>query len=193
MLTQLATLKARLGIATLDTTDDTLLTNIIKFVGGRFDGFCNRTLARQANALYEFQADVTDFCPPCYPLERIVKWELKSSEAAGWVEQTSVDHILRGCGVNLLQPLGSATDLARITYDGGYVQPGTTPSTGQIALPDVLEQAALEQSAYIYQRRNQLGIQSANGQNGSITINQGKQDLLPQVQAALQPFIRYLL
>ena len=48
MLAQLTTLKTRLGIT--DTTDDTLLTNLIKFASGRFDRECNRSFERAANA-----------------------------------------------------------------------------------------------------------------------------------------------
>jgi len=40
MLTQLSTIKSGLGIS--DTTDDTLLTNFVKFATGRFERECNR-------------------------------------------------------------------------------------------------------------------------------------------------------
>ena len=40
-----------------------------------------------------------------------------------------------------------------MTLTGGYVLPGTTPSAGQTALPDDLEQAAVEQVAYWFQKQ----------------------------------------
>jgi len=41
---------------------------------------------------------------------------------------------------------------------GGYVLPGTTPSAGQTALPDDLEQAAVEQVAYWFRNRDNTGL-----------------------------------
>jgi len=40
-----------------------------------------------------------------------------------------------------------------VTYTAGYVLPGDTPAAGQTALPDDLEQAAVEQVAYWFQKQ----------------------------------------
>ena len=50
MITQLLTVKTRLGIDEFDVTHDALLTNAIKAVSARFDQECNRTLARTVTA-----------------------------------------------------------------------------------------------------------------------------------------------
>jgi hypothetical protein len=55
MLTQLATVKARLGISVTDYDD--LLTAAIKAISTRFDKETNRTLARSTGATEEFPAD----------------------------------------------------------------------------------------------------------------------------------------
>ena len=72
MLTQLATIKARLAITVTDY--DTLLTNVIKAVSARFDNECNRTFARLENAAYEFDARETEILPLCYPIEAVARF-----------------------------------------------------------------------------------------------------------------------
>src|SRR5262245_15828192 len=118
MLTQLSTIKSRLGIAQVDTQYDALLTEAIKAVSAMFDNETRRTLARTLNATQEFSADETEIPLPCYPLESVSKFELKTSEADGWLEQAP-DYLVRGrCVVSLAASLGGPRQLARITYTG---------------------------------------------------------------------------
>jgi hypothetical protein len=160
MLTQLSTLKSRLSILDSDNTNDALLINAAKAVSTRFDAECNRTLARIENSVYEFPAESVEICCPCYPIETIARFELKTSEATGWVEQTGVQHLIRRhCVISLAAPLGSYRGQARIVYTGGYVLPGAAVGAGQTPLPADLEQAAVEQVAFWFQNRERLGLQ----------------------------------
>jgi hypothetical protein len=83
----------------------------------------------------------------------VTKFELKTTETEGWIEQTNIDFLLRrACILSLAQSLNFSTfnlqrPQARVTYTGGFVLPGTTPATGQTPLPSDLEQAAVEQVA----------------------------------------------
>ena len=90
MLTTLPTLKSRLSFLPADTTYDALLTTAIKSVSARFDKETNRTLARTVDATHEFGADETELIPACYPIESITKFELKTTETEGWIEQTNI-------------------------------------------------------------------------------------------------------
>ena len=74
--------------------------------------------------------------------------------------------------------------VARLTYTGGYVLPGTTPQSGQIALPDDLEQAAVEQVAFWFQNRDRLGLKT-HWPSGDAYRQFATQDLLDSVQAVL--------
>ena len=74
-LAQLSTVKNRLGIS--DTTDDTLLTNFIKFASGRFERQCNRLFDRQANTMEEFGAAACEFRVSRYPIESVSNFHLK--------------------------------------------------------------------------------------------------------------------
>ena len=160
MLTQLTTVKSRLGISAADTTQDDLLTRAIQAVSARFDGETGRTLERTVGAMHEFPGSEMEVLPPCYPVEAVTKFELKESESAGWVEQVGVEYLVRrSCVISLVCRLSAfSTQLGRVTYTGGYVLPGTTPAAGQTALPKDLESAATEQVAVWYQNRDKLGL-----------------------------------
>jgi hypothetical protein len=112
MLTQLTTVKARLGIAPADVSQDDLLTRAIEAVSARFDRECGRTLERTVGAQHQFPACETEIIPTCYPIEAVTKFELKTSEGLGWEEQLGVEYLLRGRSVISLVlpllPLGSA-------------------------------------------------------------------------------------
>src|SRR5436309_2381037 len=108
MLTQLTTLKSRLGIDEFDVKYDTLLTNAINAISTRFDSECNRTLTRTVGTVHEFSADDPEILVPCYPVETVTKLELKENEADGWTEQTNTEFLIRrSCTISLAQRLGS--------------------------------------------------------------------------------------
>src|SRR5437879_1463647 len=191
MLTQLVTVKARLALTVADY--DGILTNAIKAVSARFDHECNRAFARTANAAHEFSAEESELRPPCYPIESVTKFELKSNETDGWTEQTGIEHLIRRqCVISLLSPLSAllSPGLGRVTYTGGYVLPGTAPGAGQTALPDDLEQAAVEQVAYWYQNRDKLGLVRIWPHDGTFETF-AQLDLLIQVKAVLRKYERW--
>ncbi|HEY5909857.1 MAG TPA: hypothetical protein VJA21_04555 [Verrucomicrobiae bacterium] len=199
MLTQLATVKSRLGILETDTQYDALLTTAIKAVSARFDRETRRTLARQVDATQEFFPDDTEIIATRYPIESVTKFELKTDETEGWVEQTAIRYLVRAsCIISLqsplvfsLQPLAFPAT-ARVTYTGGYVLPGTTPGAGQTALPDDLEQAAVEQVASWFQKRDHQGIRTSWPYNGEYK-QFASLDLLPSVSAVLKSHARLSL
>ena len=81
----------------LTVTDcDDILTNAVKAFSARFDKETNRTPSRPASLTHEFAADETEISPPCYPIESVTKFELKSNETDGWTQQTGLKYLLRG-------------------------------------------------------------------------------------------------
>lgn len=189
----LTSVKRRCAIELADTADDVILAAAIGAIGQRFNKFCNRDLDRAADATYDFSAEQKFVLPPRYPIESVASWKLKTSEGDGWETQTGVEYLIRrGTLLELAAPLGAMTQIGRVTYTGGYVLPGTTPGTGQTALPDEINQAAVEQAVYWYQNRNRLGLTSVSGQG--VSLNQfADLDLLPSVKEALRPHVRMLL
>ncbi len=195
MLTQLSTVKARLGLSEFEVKDDALLTSAIQAISARFDKECRRTLARTVDATQEFNADETEIRVACYPLETVTRFELKRNETEGWLVQASPEHLLRGnCVISLPDPLGTSGELARVTYTGGYVLPGDSragvpPATP--SLPADLEQAAIEQVVFWYQNRDRVGVVRLWPKGG--TYEQfADLDLLPQVRAVLRHYERWM-
>lgn len=189
-LTQLTTLKARLGLGAEDVVDDALLGRIIAAVGGRFELECNRKFARTEDATYEFRADLMDIPVDRFPIEAVVSFHTKDNETDGWV--VAVADYLIGPTKNIIElaaPLGTSQQLARVTFDGGYVLPGATATTGQTELPTEIEQACIEQAAHWYRNRDRLGLNAASGEGGSVSI--GENDLLPGVLAVLRKYERW--
>src|ERR1017187_6517436 len=143
MLTQLATVKARLGLLDSDTQYDELLTRGIETFSARFDRECNRAFARTVAFCHKFPGGEVEVPVSCYPIEAVTKFELKSSESAGWVEQTGVEYLVRAnCVVSLtvpLWPLRSSAALARVTYTRGSVLPCTVPRARPPAHPPELQ------------------------------------------------------
>jgi hypothetical protein len=119
-------------------------------------------------------------------------FHLKSKETEGWVQQNNVEYLIRkACIISLLAPLASHLQVLRVTYAGGYVLPGTTPGSGQTALPDEIEQACVEQVAFWYQRRHQLGLASVPTSERNF-FRIAEFDLLPQVRKALEKYERWM-
>ena len=70
--------------------------------------------------------------------------------------------------------------------------PGTTPDPGQSALPDALEQAAVEQVAYWFRNRDTTGLIRHWPNNGTYQVF-AQLDLLREVRAVLKKYERFLL
>jgi hypothetical protein len=214
MLTQLPTLKARLGIPAYEIGHDALLADLIRFVTARFELECHRRFARRENATYDFRADALDVRVDRYPIESVSGFLLRRAGGEDWenvpgvVAQISVaDAVLE-----LAAPVGQAQERARVVYTGGYVLPGNTASPGQTPLPDELQQAAIEQITYLFENRNRLGLVSVGGGSGAIDIlrdlnllppgssetsgtvwfKYAQVDLLPNVRVILRHYTRLL-
>ncbi|HZR19149.1 MAG TPA: hypothetical protein VFE51_17815 [Verrucomicrobiae bacterium] len=200
MLTQLSTVKARLGLQPTDPTYDDLLVRVITAVSARFDQETHRTLARSENARFEFPAEACEIVIPCYPIESVTRFELKTSEGAGWIEQPAVDYLIRrNCILSLssaLADLQCATGnlppaLARVTYTGGYLLPDSSTVTGAVPLPADLEQAAIEQTVFWFQTREQVGVVRL-WPKGGLYEQFADPDLLPSVRQTLRQHTRLL-
>lgn len=198
MLAQLDKVKARVGL--IDTSMDEMITRVIEAVSVRFDRECNRTLARTVGAVEEFDGADTEIVVRCYPIETVSRFELKASEAEGWVEQSMPRYLVRrSCVISLSQALSFVSrdafgglGVGRVTYTGGYVLPGTTVGSGQTALPVDLESAAVEQVAAWFQQRDKLGLIRYWPSGGTYLVFI-QLPLLPQVSATLRTYQRWCI
>lgn len=196
-LTQLATLKARLGIT--DTTDDVLLASLILTAGAMFERYTNRKFERTEGATFEFRADSWEIVVDRYPIEIVIAFDLKSDENRSWQPvSASVLYVIRdACVISMQSVLGSADEQGRVMFNGGYVLPGATAESYQFALPDDLEEACLMQCQFWYQHRRQMGLSSAGGPAGSVSFEPKSVvtplAFLPTVELILQGYRRITL
>lgn len=193
-LTQLATVKARLELPESDVKDDVLLAGLIALVSGRIADFCNRKFGYLAEATYEFSADDTEVIVQRYPIaaDGVSKFEVKSSESGGWIEQAGQDFIIRrDCLISLTSLLGSSREQARVTFAGGYKLPGGDDDAE--ALPAQIDGACVEQVVYLYRNKSKLGLSSVSSEGGAVTFDAMAIDLLPTVAEALKQFRRIVL
>jgi len=88
--------------------------------------------------------------------------------------------------------MSTSRRIQALTYTAGYVLPGTSPSAGQTALPDDLEQAAVEQVAYWFRNRDKSGLVRSWPHDGTYEAF-AQSDLLLEVRSALKKYERFLL
>src|SRR5690348_16419292 len=194
MLTQLVTVKTRLALEPFDATYDAILTGAIEAFSARFDRDCNRTLCRTVDMVEQFNAGDLEIPVTCYPIESITSFELNTQ--SGWTAQTDVEYIIRrNCVISLATPLPrrtSADSVARVTYTGGYLLPGTPPVPAATPLPADLENATIEQVAFWFLNRDKLG-QIRTWPAGGNYVQLADTDLLPSVRATLKRYTRFTL
>lgn len=173
-LTQLATVKARIGLPEEDVKDDAYLEGLIDLVSGWFEKDTNRQFGYQEDSTEEFGGDAAEISVPRYPIapDGVTAFHLKSNETDGWQVQTGIDFLIRrNCILSLTTPIGSGREIGRVTYNGGYVLPGGEEVDDVLPLPEEIQRAIIEQIAYLYQNKDRLGISSISGSKGSISAN----------------------
>jgi hypothetical protein len=189
MITQLSTVKARLAIDEFDVKYDTLLTKAIKAVGKRFEKISRRKFERTVDFQQEFWIREVEIILLQYPLESVTKFETKNQEFGPWTEKTGVDYLVdRRCVISLKKRLGDE-GAGRVTYTGGFVLPGDTVGAGQTALPEDLEQAAVEQVAAWFMNRDKIGL-IRNWPKGGVYQELQQTELLPSVSEVLRAYQR---
>jgi hypothetical protein len=191
MLTQLSTVKARLGIDPSDIKDDELVTRMIEAMSARFDKECNRQFAREVNAEQEFWDGQAEILLLRYPVETVTRFEVKTDETEGWVVQPMPRFLLRShCVISLERPLAEGSGLGKVVYTGGYVLPGDTVGANQTRLPEDVEAAAVEMVAFWYQNRDRVGVLK-EWPKGGIYQEFADIDLIPSVRAVLEGYVRW--
>jgi hypothetical protein len=189
MLTTITAARERLGLP--DTKDDIWLTIAIGWATGIFEKVCNRQFGRVSGALQEFDACDQSILLRRYPVESVSLFSLRVGYA--WMPQNGARYDFDGPSgvVHIYAPLGTEGQRARVLYTGGYVLPGNVieADSGQTELPTEIQGACLEQVAYWYQRRDQLGLGSIATGGGSVSQS-GTMRLLPIVEETLIPHRR---
>jgi len=194
-LGSLTLLKSRLlpAQAVAQTDQDTAITAIGLGVAAWFEQLCDRRFERTVGDIYLTRADRTYVVVPRYPLETVsaLDWLLIDSDA--WQPSGLPYFLFPESGlIDFAEAIGTRDMQLRVTYTGGYWwdetedASGTFP-TGAYPLPPDLQYAWLDQSAFLFERRNKLGLEKIT-HDGSFSISPA--DLLPHVRAILAPYRR---
>lgn len=77
----------------------------------------------------------------------------------------------------------------QVVYSGGHTPAGDEVGAGEIALPDDIVEAALQQAGFTWQRRASLGLTGESVQGGSISAY-AQDKLLPGVAETMRRYRR---
>ena len=193
-----ADLKDRLGIS--DTDHDQLFARIINGLESVFNKFTRRTLIVNAADDTEYYTGGSRYLQLLrYPIVSITSikqsavYDFASADALVANEayrqvRGGINGILYYIYSNWLE----TEDSIQVIYRGGYCSAGQTPGTGEVALPDDLREAAIEQASFIFKRRDDIGLAGVSEQGGSISKFSSIK-LLPIVEQILNSYKRQSL
>lgn len=169
-----------------DTTHDALITAIIEYYSQDFENRLNRLLKKQARTM-RFDGGKRVYSLPAYPIDTAASITVKVDD----VTRTKDDDYFVYDEEGLIEfrwstPMTEPRNV-EITWTGGYAE-----VSGVITVPDDLKNACKIQSAYLFRRRNDLGLTSISMPDGSVSVS-NPADLLPEVKSVLSRYRRYYI
>ena len=191
-LATLADIKDRLGIAATDTDNDQTIGRIAAGLTSVFEMCCRRPLIITAADVTEYYSGLgTRLQLNRYPTASITTVKIAHEyifDAATALVTDTEYRLLAGGSTGILYRRGlewpMPDDCIQVIYRGGYCPAGQTPGEGETALPDDLREAAIEQSCFIFKRKDDIGLSAVSYDGGSIAKSSPMQ-LLPLVQDIL--------
>jgi len=164
------------------TKYETLLNTIIDAVSKRFENYCCREFEYQQN-IEEYHSGTgenTFIIVQRPPISKVTSLHDDYNRVFGDDTLFDVDNYVAGEQTVDLKNFRFRKGIKniKVVYDGGY-----TDAT----IPHDLRLAAIMQTVFIFQRRNDLGLTSLSGEGGSISV-QFPMKLLPEVGEILQNY-----
>lgn len=189
----LADVRDRLGLG--DTDNDSTINRIIVGIESVFNRFTSRYLVLNA-------VDVTGYftaCGPRFQLNRYPVVAITSIKESYDYDFDSADALTADTDYRLVRQ-GKNGILYRINtnwpqieegiqvvYRGGYCPAGQTPGESEFAMPADLREAAIEQTSFIFKRKDDIGLSGVGFEGGSISKFSAI-DLLPIVKKILETY-----
>jgi len=195
-LCTLADVKDRLGLPS-STEYDTLINRIIAGLEGIFAREVRRPLLLTAADQTEYYTGACPFLQvDRYPVAALTSIKVATDYVFTSAEALVADtdyRLLRGGAKGIIHRLymdwESQPDCIQIVYRGGYCSAGVTPGTGETALPADLREAAILQAAFLFKRKDDIGLSAVSFDGGSISKFSAL-DLLPLVKDILSNYIK---
>jgi len=191
----LADVKDRLGLTSIE--HDANLCRIITGIEAVFNDFCRRIFIAPAADVTEYHTGEGGLLSlERYPIISVTSIKESADYSFALVDALTADTDYRiiasgrsGIIYRIYAKWLEVMDCIEIIYRGGYCSAGQVPGTGEYALPSDLREAAVEQSSFIFKRRDDLGLSSVGFQGGSIQ-KFADMDLLPLVKEILSRYRR---
>lgn len=178
MLIQISDIKTRLGIG---AEYDTILTPLPASVTGLFEAFCHRKFIVPAAAVTEYLSGGCDLIQLSrYPIVSITTLK----ETYGDFDFASADALVADTDYRIVSPgeecrgviqrmyadWPSGLGNVQAVYRGGYTAAGSTPGTGEIAVPADLKEIALLAACILFKRRDDIALASVSSMGGSASV-----------------------
>ncbi len=192
-LTTLVKLKAYLNLTI--TTNDTLLEGLIDRVTSLFEGFTNRNLEARDYSYISTSDDYDSdnaivngnnrhrITLPQYPVNSLTTLRISTLAISERSSVTGAGWVIEEKGAGILA-------LSGYIFTGGVKNVELVYNGGFSTIPDALEQAAIEQAAWMYKQSpvgsGLLGVSNKSLPDGSISYT--VRDLLPQVRMVLEKY-----
>lgn len=199
MLCTIADIKTRLGIG---AEFDSILTPIVAGVTGLFETYCNRKFIVPAAAVTEYLRGGIDLIQvECYPIVAITSVKEVYApdtdfEAAEALVADTDYRKLSGGKTGILQRLYLAwpdgLETVQVIYRGGYTAAGSTPGTGETAIPADLKEIAIQMACMLFKKRDEPVI-SGTGVSPGTASNPDPMELPPIVRVILDKYKRISL
>jgi len=191
----LADVKDRLGLT--DTENDRTINRIICGIEEIFNSYTKRKLIVNSS-------DVTEYFRGCgsllqlnrYPVVSItsikIAYDYDFSSADVLVENRDYRTVAGGDNGILFRMYKNWPDIpdtVQIIYRGGFCSAGQTPGSAEFAMPADLREAAVEQTSFLFKRKDDIGLSAVSAQGGSIN-KFSAMDLLPIAKKVLDNYRR---
>jgi hypothetical protein len=176
MLCQITDIKTRLGVG---TEFDTILTAIVAGVTGLIEAYCKRKFIVPAAAVTEYLSGGCDMIQlAAYPIVAIttlkeVYGDFDFTNATTLVANTDY-RIVAGGEKGVIQRMYTdwpeGLDTVQAVYRGGYTAAGSSPGTGETAIPADLKEIAILAACILFKRRDDIGLASVSAMGGSVSV-----------------------
>ena len=192
----LSDVKDRLGLS--GTDHDQAIERIISGLAAIFEGYAHRILLVNAAETTEYYTGLgTRLQLKRYPVVSIASvrqaydYDFDSADA---LDADTDYRLITANGIlyriNAFWP--EVEQGIQVIYRGGYCSAGQTPGEGEFAMPADLREAAIEQSCFLFKRRDDIGLSGVSAEGGSIS-KFSPMDLLPMVKKILDSYRRPML
>lgn len=190
-LTTYTAVQTRLGLT--GTTSKTVIEQIIDGVTDQFAKFLKRPIFRSATRTDLLTGDWSNVLQlTMFPVESITSVKVAADvDFASATALTANDDYRFEPESGLLFREADVWPKYRrgiqVIYVAGYVHPDDTPTGDNVALPDDIISAAIQQTVWEYNQRKSYGQKGERTGDGSVTLIETA-DLLPSVKRILEGY-----